>query len=422
MQNYSQLDNVNFMKHIFLKLFLVLILISCNKNISNDSDQYLYVWMHDIGFEDPNFLAVIDADDESRTYGKLLNTIPATKTVGMAHHTPLFLPSSGMIFANDFHNSHTYVYDSSNPVKPKIINDFNKIEPYSFPHSYSELPNGNILTTFQTKKGLDTVGGIVELDYKGEYLRASDAQPLDETIFMRPYGIVLVPEHNRIVTTNYDMHETDNGYHIQIWNMESLELLSTVKLPNVNGMINDQNPFEGRLLTDGTTVMFQTFSCGLFVLDGVETLNPNITKVFKFADKPFCSVPVRLENYWIQTVASDSGGFNGLVVLDISDPYNPVETYRLNTGEDIGPHWLSPNVTGNKIVMTGFFKELEKKVLMLNFDSKSGELSIDDKFGIGNQSGAGFMIDREEWPHGGKGPAMAHGAIFWPSAPPDWKN
>ena len=109
MQNYSQLDNVNFMKHIFLKLFLVLILISCNKNISNDSDQYLYVWMHDIGFEDPNFLAVIDADDESRTYGKLLNTIPATKTVGMAHHTPLFLPSSGMIFANDFHNSHTYV-------------------------------------------------------------------------------------------------------------------------------------------------------------------------------------------------------------------------------------------------------------------------------------------------------------------------
>ena len=25
------------------------------------------------------------------------------------------------------------------------------------------------------------------------------------------------------------------------------------------------------------------------------------------------------------------------------------------------------------------------------------------------------LIDREEWPHGGKGPAMAHGAIFWPS-------
>ena len=77
--------------------------------------------MHDIGLDDPNFLAVIDADDKSKTYGNLLNTIPATKTVGMAHHTPLFLPSSGMIFANDFHNSHTYVYESSNPVMLLIL-------------------------------------------------------------------------------------------------------------------------------------------------------------------------------------------------------------------------------------------------------------------------------------------------------------
>ncbi|RPF78802.1 MAG: hypothetical protein CBC65_009935 [Rhodothermaceae bacterium TMED105] len=410
------------MKYILLNLSLLLIFISCNKNISSDSDQYLYVWMHDVGFEDPNFLAVIDADDESSTYGNLLNTISVNETVGMAHHTPLFLPSSGMIFANDFHNSHTYVFDTSNPVKPIVINDFNKIEPYSFPHSYSELPNGNILTTFQTKEGLETVGGIVELDYKGKYLRASDAQPQEETIFMRPYGIVLIPDFNKIVTTNYDMHQTNIGYHIQIWDMDSLELLSTLKLPHVDGMINDQNPFEGRLLSDGSTVMFQTFSCGLFVLDGIETSNPTITKVFKFSDKPSCSVPVRLDNYWIQTVASDSGGFNGIVVLDITDPYNPVETYRLETGNDMGPHWLSPNASGEKIVLTGYFKELEKRVLMLDFDTKSGKLSIDERFGFGDENGAGFMLDREEWPHGGVGPAMAHGAIFWPSAPPDWSN
>lgn len=410
------------MKYILLNLSLLLIFISCNKNISSDSDQYLYVWMHDVGFEDPNFLAVIDADDESSTYGNLLNTISVNETVGMAHHTPLFLPSSGMIFANDFHNSHTYVFDTSNPVKPIVINDFNKIEPYSFPHSYSELPNGNILTTFQTKEGLETVGGIVELDYKGKYLRASDAQPQEETIFMRPYGIVLIPDFNKIVTTNYDMHQTNIGYHIQIWDMDSLELLSTLKLPHVDGMINDQNPFEGRLLSDGSTVMFQTFSCGLFVLDGIETSNPTITKVFRFSDKPSCSVPVRLDNYWIQTVASDSGGFNGIVVLDITDPYNPVETYRLETGNDMGPHWLSPNASGEKIVLTGYFKELEKRVLMLDFDTKSGKLSIDERFGFGDENGAGFMLDREEWPHGGVGPAMAHGAIFWPSAPPDWSN
>ena len=81
--------------------------------------------MHDIGFEDPNFLAAIDADDESRTYGKLLNTIPATTTWEWLIIRHCFYHKvPGMIFANDFHNSHTYVYDSSNPVKPKIINEF----------------------------------------------------------------------------------------------------------------------------------------------------------------------------------------------------------------------------------------------------------------------------------------------------------
>ena len=59
-----------------------------------------------------------------------------------------------------------------------------------------------------------------------------------------------------------------------IW--RSLELLSTVKLPNVNGMINDQNRLRADYLSDGTAVMFQTFSCGLFVLDGVRNINRQI--------------------------------------------------------------------------------------------------------------------------------------------------
>lgn len=69
--------------------------------------------MHDIGFEGPNFLSVVDADADSENYGRLIDTVPVYETVGMAHHTPLFLPSSGLIYANDFHNSHTYIYDLS---------------------------------------------------------------------------------------------------------------------------------------------------------------------------------------------------------------------------------------------------------------------------------------------------------------------
>ena len=409
------------MKKLKLLIFLFIIA-SCSENNSQSyPKELLYVWLHDVGFEDPNFLAVINADAESEKYGELIDTVPVYKTTGMAHHTPIFLPTSGLIYANDFHNSHTYIYDASDPQNPRLLKSFGKTKGYSFPHSYSELPNGNIISTFQTKGGIDTVGGIVEFTADGEYLRSSDAE-IDESIFMRPYGIVLVPKLNRIITTNYDMHETDNGYHIQVWNMETLENLHTIRLPKTKNMIIDQNPFEGRLLLDGETVMFQTFSCGLYVLSDIDKSKPKISYVHHFAEGPFCSLPVRLSNFWIQTVASDTGGFNGVVVLDIKDPFNPIEVDRLDTGVDYGTHWLSPNRKGNKIVLTGFFKELERRVMVLDFDKNSGKIAIDQSFRDRGINEPGFMLDREVWPHGETGLSMAHGAIYWPAAEPDWKS
>ena len=93
------------------------------------------------------------------------------------------------------------------------------------------MPNGNIISTFQTKGGINTVGGLVEFSPEGKYLRSSDAEIQEDPVFLRPYGIVLVPKLNRIITTNYDMHETDNSYHIQIWDMKTLERLHTIRLP-----------------------------------------------------------------------------------------------------------------------------------------------------------------------------------------------
>ena len=59
---------------------------------------------------------------------------------------------------------------------------------------------------------------------------------------------------------------------------------------------------------------------------------------------------------------------------------------------------------------------------MLNFNQDTGQISIDNAFGEGDKFGSGLIIDRESWPHGDTGAAMAHGAIFWPPAPPDWMN
>ena len=126
-------------KTLIISIFFLFLLTSCTQQdvVKNQPKELLYVWLHDVGFEGPNFLAVINADSQSENYGELVDTIPVFETVGMAHHTPIFLPSSGLIYANDFHNSHTYIYETSNPLKPRLSKRFGKIKEYSFPHSYS---------------------------------------------------------------------------------------------------------------------------------------------------------------------------------------------------------------------------------------------------------------------------------------------
>lgn len=73
-------------------------------------ERLLYVWLHDKTMVQPNFLAVLDADSNSSNYGQIITTVPVGERGGMAHHTQIYLPKSGMIFANDFTGNNKYIY------------------------------------------------------------------------------------------------------------------------------------------------------------------------------------------------------------------------------------------------------------------------------------------------------------------------
>lgn len=298
---------------------------------------------------------------------------------------------------------------------------------YSFPHSFTELPNGNILATFQSKRdGNREPGGLVEMTVEGELVQAGDADPRDSRIFLRPYGMVLLPEQDRVVVTTYDMKIADVARHIQVWRLSDLQLLQTQPVPTPEGKEINANPFEGRVLQDGETILFGTLSCGLYMLRGLSKdepqCRPEIGNLHDF-EGDYCGVPTRLSTFWIQPVESESeGGLNAVIVLDVSDPDHPAEVDRVRFPDGFGPHWSSPNREGTKIVVTGYGEHLSRRVLMMSFDPKTGALEIDQSFGDGDDQGAGLMIDRESWAHGDVGPAIAHGAIFWPPAALDWKR
>jgi len=223
------------------------------------------------------------------------------------------------------------------------------------------------------------------------------------------------------MTTNFDMLHTGDGEHIQIWELSSLSLLATLAMPEAPDLWR-LNPYEARLLADGKTVMFNTLKCGLFVLDDMTGANPGIHFVYGFEGGEYCGLPLRSGNYWLQTFQSETDpSINAIIVLDISDPLHPVEVSRLTMGAGFGPHWMSPDITGTRIVLTGYGEHLSRRVMMLNFDAATATLSLDPNFGAGDKFGPGVMLDRQVWPHGETGPAKAHGAVFWPPALPDWK-
>src|SRR5262245_1293829 len=70
---------------------------------------YLFVWAGPHGAQhtadhtaEHNFVAVIDADSASNTYGKILASVDAGAAGAMAHHTELSMPAGHALFASDF--------------------------------------------------------------------------------------------------------------------------------------------------------------------------------------------------------------------------------------------------------------------------------------------------------------------------------
>ncbi len=75
------------------------------------SGHYLFAWTGDAAKKGNDFLAVIDADPGSASYGHLITTLVTDQQTMSVHHTEYVMPASGMLFAND-HNAGRTLYST----------------------------------------------------------------------------------------------------------------------------------------------------------------------------------------------------------------------------------------------------------------------------------------------------------------------
>ena len=376
------------------------------------SGHYLFAWAGDADNKGNDFLAVIDADPASTTYGHLITTLATDQQTALIHHTEYEMPASGMLFANDHYAGRTFIFDLRDPLHPKIATSFTDLAGYMHPHSYVRLPNAHVLATFQHAHNADGAargaagawGGLVEIDDDGKVIRsASSADPAFPDALLTPYGLVILPELDRIVSTNSSMHSDQifRGVTYQVWRLSDLKLLKTEFFAVGENRYSQISPEEPRLGPDGS-VFVQTLGCGIERITGLKSGEPGSKMAYELPGD-WCGVPTIVSHYLVQSVPQ----IHGLVVLDIANSTKPAEVSRLTFSDTYRPHWTGWDPKTGRLVVTGS----EPRLYLLKLDLATGALSLDAAFHDANGK-PGFDFADRDWPHGWKGSGLPHGAVF----------
>jgi len=407
--------------HRFLIALPLLAALACARQtatpaVNNDTppSHYLFAWTGDEDRADSDFLTVIDLTPSGGRYGTIVATTPVGEKALWPHHTEHELGASHLLFANGFSSNRTMLFDLHDALHPKVVERFTGGGDLTFLHSFTRLPNGHTLATFQAHGDSNvSPGGIAELDEAGRVVQsrsAADASA-DQTT-LRPYGLAVVPALDRIVVAltympiptwhplRPSIEHDHSGNQVQVYRLSDLTLIKTIKLPTADG------PNEPRVLADGRTVLVNTGECRLYQVTGLDGTNPQLEMIHEELPRG-CAMPVVIGNYWIQANASNHTVFS----LDIRDLGNVRRVSVVSFDTLQRPHWLATD--GARIVVVNEpSPAAERRVWMLRVKPSTGQLALDSAFRDVGSSRPGITFNRPNSPHGATGNAVPHATVF----------
>jgi selenium-binding protein 1 len=334
------------------------------------SPKTLYVWAGDQDRVAPDFLAVIDFDEDSPHYGKVIRTVPVPGQGGAGnepHHCHLsadrnILACGGLLALLRGQNS-IFFFDVSKPRHPRFL--FSTSGTLSnITDDFLPLKDGGFLVTQMGDHAGGTPGRVAEFDRNlrliGEW---PENPPLHD---FNPHGISARPEFNLMVTSDFMMPASSLNIvpgdpllrgSIRVWDLRRRSIVRTIVIPTALGTMDvkliPRDPL-GRAFTAG---MFDGF---VYLVD---TANGTAQAVFDCETiVPHIEVPVR--GGMTQLMAMPRSGDRlifGLFqagqvgMLDVSDPEHPVQAGIVNLGVDAGPHMISLTDDDKRLVVSDYF-------------------------------------------------------------------
>jgi selenium-binding protein 1 len=202
-------------------------------------ETFLYVFCVDADAKDNDFVAVIDVNPDSASYGTLTHTLDLGTKGNETHHWG-FTDDRTRIWAGGLLSSRVWIIDvATDPAKPRIetvLDDIPEKTGLSGPHTYYALP-GRMLINFLGAADGGLPAGMAEFTNDGKFIRRID-NPHDA-----PYGydVAIKPGLNRMVSSSFTpmrnyqkplarMDLKDFGSEMVVWDFKERKPLQVGKV------------------------------------------------------------------------------------------------------------------------------------------------------------------------------------------------
>jgi 56kDa selenium binding protein (SBP56) len=346
-----------------------------NKNKDHDHHEHeaaktLYVWAGDQARVAPDFLAVINFDEDSDDYGKVIGTVPVPPPGNVGnepHHCHLsvdhnILACGGLLSLLRGQNG-IFFFDVSEARHPKFLFS-TKAPQSSITDDFLPLEGGGFLVTQMGSASGGAPGRLAEFDADLHLIKEWPDDPPQDGF--NPHGISVRPEINLLVTSDYILPANTLNVvpgdpvlrgAIRVWDLQARKIVRTIQIPTALGTMDviliPADP-QGRAFTagmfDGLVYLIDTKAGTSKVVFDCETIVPHFEVPVRGGMTQLLAIPRSGDRLFFGSFQAGQVG-----MLDITDPEHPVQAGIVNLGVNAGPHNVMLTHDDKRLVVTDYF-------------------------------------------------------------------
>jgi selenium-binding protein 1 len=323
--------------------------------------KYLYIWAGDQARVAPDFVTVIDFDERSEAYGRILKVAPVPTSGNEAHHMHLSadgntLACGGLLSLLKAQDG-IFFFDVSIPDDPRYLRSTSA--PLSaITDDFYPLEDGGFLVTQMGSNTGDAPGRIAEFDADLNLVKEWPENP--PTDGFNPHGISVRPEINLMVTSDFiNPITTVAGFgppvvrgSLRVWDLAQRTIVRTIVIPTALGTMDVK-------LIPGDKRR-RAFTAGMF--DSMIYLVDTETGAYRPVFDPATVSGAPMSMPQIMAVTSDGTRLifplldtGQLVMLDVTNPERPFVLDVVDLGPNSQPHDIDLTEDGKRLIVTDYF-------------------------------------------------------------------